>query len=544
MTVLDEGQATPLSTQPAPPTRPSGRGPIPVIRGFWRRLTSMRTALLLLALLALAAIPGTLIPQRSLDPVQVDSYLAAHPHLGRFMDKLSLFNVFASPWFAAIYLLLFVSLIGCLIPRIRLHAKALRRRPPNAPRNLMRMTASTQWTTEESVEEFATRTRSLLRRTRWRADLRREDDGVVTVASEKGYLRETGNLIFHVSLVALLVGIALGGLYGYKGTKLLTKGAGFANARESYDVFQPSKLFSDSQLAPFSFTLDHFDAKYTSTGEPTDFDAYINYKSSPDAAAKTYDLRVNHPLDVAGAKVFLVGHGYAIDLRITDPTGNVVTSADVPFLPDNAQFVSHGVVKMPSVCTPVSSRCPVDQLGLTGFFYPTAAVTATGDFSSSNPALNNPLLVLQAWKGDLGLSTGVPQSVYSLDVASLKPYQNAQLTSGDSWRLKNGMTVKVLGIHQWATFQIAHEPGKTTVLVAAILIIAGLLGSLRVRRRRFWIRAVPVTAADGTASTVVTAAGLARTDVGGFVHELDDLAGKLGRPTGESVIEPPATERD
>lgn len=544
MTVVDEGQATPLSTQPAPPTRPSGRGPIPAIRGFWRRLTSMRTALLLLALLALAAIPGTLIPQRNLDPVKVDQYISDHPHLGRVMDKLALFNVFASPWFAAIYLLLFISLIGCLIPRIRLHAKALRRRPPNAPRHLMRMTASTQWETTETPEEFATRAHTHLRRGRWRADLRPEDDGVVTVASEKGYLRETGNLLFHVSLVALLIGIALGGLYGYKGTKLLTAGRGFANARESYDVFQPSKLFSDSQLAPFSFSLDHFDAKYTQSGEPTDFNAFINYSSAPGQPVKPYDLRVNHPLDVDGAKVFLVGHGYALDLQIKNPAGKVISSGDVPFLPDNTQFVSHGVIKSPHVCIHIRPQCAVSQLGFTGFFYPTAAVTPSGGLTSSNPALKNPLLVLQAWKGDLGLQTGVPQSVYSLNVADLKPYETTQLQSGDTWQLKNGMTVKILGIHQWATFQIAHEPGKTTVLIAAILIIAGLLGSLRVRRRRFWVRAVPVVAADGTRSTVVTAAGLARTDVGGFVHELDDLAGELGRPTAGDVTEAPATERD
>jgi cytochrome c biogenesis protein len=431
-------------------------------------------------------------------------------------------------------------LIGCLIPRIRLHAKALRRRPPNAPRNLMRMTASTQWTTSESPEEFTTRAHAHLRRTRWRADLRAEADGVVTVASEKGYLRETGNLVFHVSLVALLVGIALGGLYGYKGTALLTRGQGFTNGLEAYDVFQPSKLFSSSQLAPFTFTLDHFDAKYTASGEPTDFNAYINYSGAPGQAAKPYDLRVNHPLDVDGAKVFLVGHGYALDLQVTNSNGKVVYQQDVPFLPDNTQFVSHGVVKVPYL------GAGDGQLGLTGFFYPTAAVSGSGtQLTSSNPALQNPLLVLQAWKGDLGFKSGIPQSDYSLQVTNLKPIGAArQLQVGDTMTLPNGATVKVLGIHQWATFQIAHEPGKTTVLIAAILIIAGLLGSLRVRRRRFWVRAMPVVSADGTRSTVVTAAGLARTDVGGFVHELDDLAGELGRPTAGDVTEPPATERD
>src|SRR3954454_9344183 len=122
-------EATALSTQPAPPQQPV-RGVARTARYAWRRLTSMRTALVGLSLLALAAIPGTLLPQRGLNPVKVDDYITAHPKLGPFLDKISMFDVFSAPWFAAIYLLLFISLIGCLVPRIRLHAKALLRRPP------------------------------------------------------------------------------------------------------------------------------------------------------------------------------------------------------------------------------------------------------------------------------------------------------------------------------------------------------------------------------------------------------------------------------
>ena len=92
----------------------------------WRRLTSMRTALVLLFLLALAAVPGSLLPQRPLNQNKVDQYFADHPTLAPVLDRLGLFDVFGSPWFAAIYLLLFVSLIGCVLPRLRLHARAMR----------------------------------------------------------------------------------------------------------------------------------------------------------------------------------------------------------------------------------------------------------------------------------------------------------------------------------------------------------------------------------------------------------------------------------
>jgi len=77
----------------------------------------MRTALILLLLLGIAAIPGSLFPQRTQNPIQVKQYFVNNPDTARFLDQLSLFDVYGSPWFSAIYLLLFISLIGCVVPR-------------------------------------------------------------------------------------------------------------------------------------------------------------------------------------------------------------------------------------------------------------------------------------------------------------------------------------------------------------------------------------------------------------------------------------------
>jgi cytochrome c biogenesis protein len=509
--------------QPSPETDPdlavaTRLSTAPLARSGWRHLTSMRTALLLLTLLALAAIPGTVLPQRGLNPVKVDTFLANHPHIGPLFDELSLFDVFAAPWFAAIYLLLFISLIGCLVPRIRLHARALRKPPPATPRHLERLAVNESWSSDlpaEGVVESAART---LRRARWRTEIRTDDDGVVSVAAEKGYLRETGNLVFHVSLVVLLAGIALGGLFGYKGTVLVVQGQGFANVRSSYDVFQPSRLYADSQLSPFSFTLQRFSATYEPSGEPRSFDAQVDYRATPDAASTPHDVRVNHPLKAAGANVFLIGHGYALHIQVHNPSGQLVYDANTPFLPDDGMFASHGVVKVPTGLP--------HQFGLTGFFYPTFRATPFGA-QSSFPGPRNPVLQLAAWRGNLGLSSGVPQSVYALPVASMHHIANRQLTPGQTWRLPDGTTVTFAGVDQWATFQVAHDPGKTVVLVAGVLVVAGLLGSLRVRRRRFWLRAAPVAEASADGRSVVTAAGLPRTDPDGFRQEFETLVQRM-----------------
>ena len=511
--LLAEAAATEqLSTAPAP--APAAR----TLRNMWRQLTSMRTALLLLSLLGLAAVPGTVLPQRGLNPVKVDDFFRAHPTLAPIFDKLSLFDVFAAPWFAAIYLLLFISLAGCLVPRIRLHARALRKQPPAAPKHLLRLPLADEWRAEDDPRSVIAAAEATRRRRHWRVITRDEPDGGASLGAEKGYFRETGNLVFHVALVVLLAGIALGGLFGFKGTVLIVQGDGFSDVRSSYDVFQPSRLFAESALPPFSFTLRKFNATYQPTGQPRSFDAFLSYNSTPDAHSRTADITPNHPLAIGGVDVYLVGHGYALRIQVRDPKGQLVYDRATPFLPDDSMFTSHGVIKVPAGLP--------KQLGFTGFFYPTYGGSDLGA-RSTFPAAVDPVLSLAAWQGNLGLDSGTPQSVYTLPVASLRNVGTRQLSPGQTWRLADGSSLTFAGVDQWATFQIAHDPGTKLVLVAAVFIVGGLLTSLRVRRRRFWVRAVPAEADEASRRTVVQAGGLARGDTDSFGSEFAELVHRL-----------------
>ena len=97
--------------------------------------------LVLLLLLAVASLPGSFVPQRGVDARAVEAFRLRHPDLSPWLEKLGAFNVYASPWFSAIYLLLMVSLIGCILPRSRVYWRALRARPPQAPRRFDRLPA-------------------------------------------------------------------------------------------------------------------------------------------------------------------------------------------------------------------------------------------------------------------------------------------------------------------------------------------------------------------------------------------------------------------
>ena len=494
--------------------RPSG------LKGWltwgWRTLTSMRTALILLFLLALAAIPGSVVPQQGVNPAGVVQYYKAHPALAPWLNHLGLFNVFAAPWFAAVYLLLFASLIGCVLPRALRLARSARTPPPRAPGNITRLPHHAVYPVALAPERAVDVAAAVLRRRGFR--LRRDPEWV---SAEKGYLREAGNLLFHLALLGVLASIALGGLFGYKADKVLVEGGTFADAASSLDEFHPGRLVTGSDLPPFTITLRSFNAAYHMTGpdrgQPSSFDAKISYTTAPGAQPRSYDLRVNQPLSIDGVKVYLLGHGFAPVFKVTDARGRVVYDQATVFIPDVAMNnLSQGVVKVPGASP--------SQLGFAGAFVPTA-IPAGGALASVFPAPANPMVSLTAYAGNLGMDSGAPQSVYQLNTSQMRMIapQAKVLTPGQSWNLRGYGTITFAGYRQWVSLQATHDPGQLPALVSGILALGGLVLSFLVRRRRVFVRA----AAAGSGS-VVTVGGLARADPsGGFAQEFAGLAGDL-----------------
>jgi len=491
----------------------------------------MRTALVLLFLLALASVPGSVLPQEGIDPQAVQQYYAAHPSLAPWLARLSLFSVFGAPWFAAVYLLLFLSLAGCVIPRTFRLAGSARQQPPRAPRNLARLPLVSRQRSSLPPDEVLAAASALLAAKRFRV---RAGDG--WVAAEKGYLREAGNLLFHLALLAVLVAVGLGGMFGYKANRLLVSGQSFANTVTSLDQFRPGRLVSAASLQPFTVTLDRFRASYvrsgTLRGQPAAFDAYLAYSAQPGSPVRRYDLRVNHPLGVDGVKVYLIGHGYAPVFRVTDGSGRVVFDGAVPFVPvEQAGLTSEGVIKVPDA--------KPRQLGFAGVFVPTA-IDVRGQLASAFPAPLNPAVSMVSYAGNLGMNTGVPQSVYELDTSRLSklPIKPRPLAPGQSMKLPGGAgTVTFTGYRQWISLAITYDPGRVPALIAGMMALAGLLLSFFVHRRRVFVRAQPGD--DG--QTAVEVGGLARTEASdGFGAEFAELSGALA--AAGAVPSPGSTE--
>jgi cytochrome c biogenesis protein len=512
-----------LDTGDQAPPRPVAGARLGVagwLRWGWRQLTSMRTALILLFLLAVGSVPGSLLPQQGINPAGVSDYYATHRLLAPVLGHLALFNVFGAPWYAAIYLLLFASLVGCVLPRTVRMALTARQPPPRAPRRVTRLPFSVSYTTAlapEAALESAARTLSG-RRFRLRT-------GAGWVSAEKGYLRDAGNLLFHIALLGVLVSIGLGGLFGYKANRLLVEGTSFSNTVTALDEFHPGRLVSPGDLQPFSVTLNRFRASYVTsgilTGQPAAFDAAVRYTATPQDRARSYTLSVNHPLQVDGVRVFLIGHGFAPTFRVTDGTGHVVFSGPVPFVPvETSGLTSDGAIKVPDA--------DPEQLGFAGVFLPTA-VDVNGQLESAFPAPLHPIVSLVSYAGNLGMNSGPSQSVFSLDTAGMHrlPVAPRPLAVGQSVKLPNGLgTLTYTGYRQWISLAITYDPGQMPALISGIAVLGGLLLSFLVRRRRVFVRAT----AGQAGGTVVEVGGLTRSDAaGGFEDEFAGLAAELRR---------------
>ncbi|MBO1805021.1 cytochrome c biogenesis protein ResB [Leucobacter ruminantium] len=516
------------------------------LRWFWRQLTSMRVALILLLLLAVAAIPGSLLPQRSADPNGVIQYEQDHPELFPILDAFPIqaFDVYGSVWFSAIYLLLFISLIGCVLPRIVHHWRAWRGQPPKTPARLQRMAGfsevrvSNPEATDAERAEFAERAvevaAEVLRKLRYRVQVQRVTRrGVeeVSVSAERGYLRETGNLLFHLSLLGVLISVGIGGVFTFNGQKVLVEGETMVNQLIDYDTVNSGRSFDTESLEPFSLRLDGLDVTYmtpedgnvSAIGQVKDYTASMTL-IDPDGSESEHTIRVNHPLRVHGSPIYLIANGYAPKITVRNAEGTVVYSEAMPFIPQDTNMTSLGVVKVPYGIMDESGE--QTQLGLRGFFYPTKSDLDTGAFTSNYPDLENPVLTLDVFVGDLGIDNGVPQSVYALDTGAMEQLtgraidkESLELTPGQTVDLPNGLgTITLEAVPRYASFDVMRNPAQQWILVFALLALGGLLWSLFVARRRMWVKAVPTE--DGVA---LQYAALARGDDPSLERAVDDL---------------------
>ncbi|GAA4385722.1 cytochrome c biogenesis protein ResB [Brevibacterium pityocampae] len=497
---------------------PADIGTIGMLRWAWRQLTTMRVALILLLILALAAIPGSLFPQRIQDPGRVTRFIEENGRWGEILDSLQVFDVYSSFWFSAVYILLMISLVGCILPRTAQHWRAMRARPPKAPRRLTRMPGYATFPLgDDDPADLLDLAEERLRKHGYRT-ARNADH----IAAERGYLKETGNLVFHAAVLGTVITMAVGALLGYSGQRVLVEGDTFTNSLVSYDSFERGTYFDADRLDDYRLRLNSFTSTFDDEaignqfGQPRSFEADIT--AFHDGAETQHRVRVNEPIRIDGSRIYLTGNGYAPVLTTRDADGDVTFSGPVVFLPQDGVYTSRGVLKVPDASP--------EQLGFVGILLPTAALNDDGELVSEFAELRNPYLVMSAYAGDLGLDDGVPQSVYELEAENMAEVIDPagvpvtlQLAPGETTDLPGGHgSVTFEGVQTFIALDIRHDPTQGLLLLFSTLLLAGLGLSLFIPRRRVWVR---VNGAE------VEVAALARGEDPRVEQTVEDLAVEL-----------------
>lgn len=490
---------------------------------LWRWLRRMSTALLLLFALAAASVVATVVPQEPVIASTVREWRTGVAGPGRaaarVLDALGMFDVFGSWWFMTLTVGLFVSLTGCLIPRYRAFLRVARR-PPARGRNLSRLTNSTSITTRLPPDRAREAAERALRSRRYRFRVLETVGEHTQVAAERGHLREGGSLIFHTSFYLLLLGAVIGQVFGFTGQIAVVEGGSFADTRIAYDFARAGRAFGLDAHRGFVASLDDFEVSYYPDLTPREFVSTVTV-SEQGQTVRRDEIRVNEPLTHDGMSIYQMAFGFAPRL--------IVRSGDTVLI-DEPVPLQQGTAPMPTNLWTGTAKVKFDdperQIALDLVLATDASLDKDGSpVLGRSPEPVNPVLVADLYFGDLGLQRPVPAAQF--DRAG-GPVQTAMLRPGTTTELARGsLTVEFSDLAYWSGLQVSHQPGRWLLLVAAVLLLVGLVPSLYSYRRRVWVEIIPED--DGSRLTLAGVA-LQRKDT--FADEFAGLAAALRTATG------------
>ena len=490
----------------------------------WRTLRSMRTALILLLFLAGGAIIGSVIPQEQNSPQRVASYFRDHPFWAALWDRLGFFHTYGSIWFTLIYTLLLISLVACLAPRTRaLFRHALER--PEPVRELESMRHYAQMTVSAEPFRAIAESRKVLRRRMYRVSA---VNGDARISADKGLAREAGSLLFHWSFLLVLVGIVYGKGTGFTGQAVIIEGQTWVEAHANYDGTVNEGAFFNEDHSGIAVHVQNFTVDYYADGVPKLFDTKATLTDANGDSTRTSDIEVNHPAEMDGVKFYQFGYGWAPMIDISR-NGRALAAGPV-VCTQSPPPAGVAPLAMPSNCVvKVASVHP--QLGFRFELWPDSRVLiALLRGGQSTPMLRayQPVLTFAAYRGSLGLSA--PQSVGTLDTSLMSRWKTGAVGAGKTQILGDGISVSFPQLKQYTVLEVTRDRGQVIMLIAAILILAGLIPALFTSKRRVYVSAE----ANGK-GTILRVGGFALQRKSQFEEEFPDLVRTLVRSADRKV---------
>jgi cytochrome c biogenesis protein len=442
------------------PARPTP-GPIARVgNAVWGLLTSVDFAVVQIIVLGLLAVVGMTLHQlpdfafRSATDYanEMDKLHATYdPVLGTgvvaALERLQLFHVFSSIWFSVGLVVLILSIVACTIdrtPRLWRQSAEIRVIQPDPFYDpTLPERAVVTGLDADAVER-------VLRRNRFR--VRREAVGAISyLYGDRNRWTKLATLLTHTGLVLFLVAAAVTTRFGDEQGLVVADG-------ESLTV-QPIGTPGLLLVRNLGFEAPGF-----STGHPTDFTTHLAvYQDGRQIADKV--IRVNDPLTVAGYTFHQNGFGPAPDVVIRDQSGKPLWSGPVPM---------------------------TDQAA--GFPY--------ADFAVPGRAVALQML-LQRQPDGTGLLVVLPYESTGTNADGSDQVQGLQpvaLAEGEA-TVPPGtdFSVELRGFSDYTLLIAKRDPGQGIVWAAFLCLIAGIVITFWMPRRRIWGR----LDADGRLAMVV-----------------------------------------
>lgn len=135
--------------------------------------------------------------------------------------------------------------------------------------------------------------------------------------------RHIGSIIFHLSLVLLLVGIILNYMYTFEGTLALTEGQSVVETKNSYTRVYSGPFYTE-EYDRFKIKHIMYHDSYIIENTVTSA-SEISLKDSPNAPEKTVAITTNHPFIYNDLEFhYELQHGYSPEVIIIDSTGSII----------------------------------------------------------------------------------------------------------------------------------------------------------------------------------------------------------------------------
>lgn len=514
-------------------------GTVPAVRrgvGFdpfrftWALLTNVKFALLLVGLGTAAAFVGVVVPQV---PIPMRSNAAARSawlemQRGRFgnftepMDRLQVFEVFYSPWFNGLWVVVIVAVTVCTVSRLRPTARSVHHPPRQVPD---RYFETAHHRASFSYQGDADAVAAELRRRRYRVERTHETAGGVYLFAQRYQWSQYGTFISHLALLLLLVGGVLTRFLSFDRTMIIAEG----QAPAVFSQPGPNQLFvkvvdSYRGLDANGIIIDdHADLEVTRGGQTI-----------------VCTTTVNTPCPAFGYNVHLASFFNDFGkFRVTGPNGRVEYDGLMDFRNQTTVVPQFRVTRGGQVLF----EGPLPQFGTDD-----GGTAARGDDRALAPLLLPGPQGVQpygvSWRvtnGGLNVTLDTPsgrsillrQGNNPVDGISFdllggrkipairyddvpgagpggailqlvprkgdQPYLvlagvddvPATLMPGESYTSSMGYTYTYGGPVEASGLQIRRDPGDTFIWIAVIMAMVGLAVTFYVPRRRVWVKVTP-----------------------------------------------------